>query len=537
MKHYFVFGFLFFVLNQGIAQKAETLGSAFNTEYSELHPMVAPDGKTLYFERSSHPSNNYGKEGSTDVWFSDYTKDNRWMVARKMNNSINKDRYNSLFSISPDGNTALIRGVYKNGRKENEVGISVCKKKGANWGQPDKLDIPKLDAMCKGQFLMAFLSNSGKVLLLSFSEKKNSEEDDLYYCLLDKAGKWSKPESLGPDLNTSASETTPFLAADNNTLYFASNRKGGEGGFDIWYTKRRGKGWESWTKPVNLGPATNSKEDELYYSIDASGEYAYFSSKNKSLGKSDLFRIKLREEVASTSQDAALASSTNNANNTKTEKTENAPNTPTPIVMLSGVVKDQKTGRPVDAKIVYENLEDGEELGVAYSNPATGEYKIVLPYGNRYAIRAEAKDFIPVSKNIDLTVQGAFKEIKNEDLVVAPIQTGVKVQMNNIFFEFGRATLQAESFFELDRMAELMQSNQNMIIEIQGHTDNVGSDEANLKLSQQRADAVRDYFIKKKLPMERVRSVGFGEARPIASNATTEGQAKNRRVEFEIIRK
>ena len=288
---------------------------------------------------------------------------------------------------------------------------------------------------------------------------------------------------------------------------------------------------------MNLGPTTNSKEDELYYSIDASGEYAYFSSKNKAIGKSDLFRIKLREEVASTSQDAALASSTNNANNTKTEKTENALNTPTPIVMLSGVVKDQKSGRPVEAKIVYENLEDGEELGVAYSNPATGEYKIVLPYGNRYAIRAEAKDFIPVSKNIDLTVQGTFKEIKNEDLVVAPIQTGVKVQMNNIFFEFGRATLQAESFFELDRMAEMMQSNQNMIIEIQGHTDNVGSDEANLKLSQQRADAVRDYFLKKKLPMERVRSVGFGEARPIASNATTEGQAKNRRVEFEIIRK
>ena len=109
--------------------------------------------------------------------------------------------------------------------------------------------------------------------------------------------------------------------------------------------------------------------------------------------------------------------------------------------------------------------------------------------------------------------------------------------MYNIFFEFGRATLQPESFFELDRMIAVMVQNPNMAIEVQGHTDNVGSNEANLRLSQQRADAVRDYFIKKKIAVERVRSVGFGESKPKASNATTEGQAINRRVEFEIIRK
>jgi hypothetical protein len=140
--------------------------------------LIAPDGQTLYFVRVSHPSNNFGKDGSNDVWFSDLMSDKRWAVARKMANTINKDRYNDLFSITPDGNTALIRGVYANGRKTDEVGISICKKKGTTWGQPNKLDIPKLDAMIKGQFLTAFLSNSGKVLILAFSEKKNSKEDD-----------------------------------------------------------------------------------------------------------------------------------------------------------------------------------------------------------------------------------------------------------------------------------------------------------------------------------------------------------------------
>lgn len=523
---------------QTFAQKVETLGGAVNTEYSEIHPLIAPDGQTLYFVRVSHPSNNFGKDGSNDVWFSDLMSDKRWAVARKMANTINKDRYNDLFSITPDGNTALIRGVYTNGRKTDEVGISISKKKGITWQQPNKLDIPKLDAMCKGQFLTAFLSNSGKVLILAFSEKKNSKEDDLYISILDKLGKWSKPESLGNDINTPSSETTPFLAADNNTLYFASDRKNGEGGFDIWVSKRKGKSWTGWNKPINLGKEINSDKDEMYFSIEASGEFGYMSSKNKAVGKSDLFKIRLREEAKKASDDAALTASKNIDTKKDTEKKEEIPVlAPTPTILLSGVVKDQKTGKPAEAKIIYEDLDSGEELGVADSNPLTGEYKISLPYGNRYAIRAEAKDFIPVSKNIDLTIQGSFKEIKDLDLSIAPIQTGVTVQLYNIFFKFGQATLEPESFFELDRMIAVMSQNPTMAIEVQGHTDNVGSAEANLRLSQQRADAVRDYFVIKKIAMDRVKSVGFGEAKPIASNATTEGQAKNRRVEFEIKRK
>lgn len=523
---------------QTFAQKVETLGGAVNTEYSEIHPLIAPDGQTLYFVRVSHPSNNFGKDGSNDVWFSDLMSDKRWAVARKMANTINKDRYNDLFSITPDGNTALIRGVYTNGRKTDEVGISISKKKGTTWQQPNKLDIPKLDAMCKGQFLTAFLSNSGKVLILAFSEKKNSKEDDLYISILDKLGKWSKPESLGNDINTPSSETTPFLAADNNTLYFASDRKNGEGGFDIWVSKRKGKSWTGWNKPINLGKEINSDKDEMYFSIEASGEFGYMSSKNKAVGKSDLFKIRLREEAKKASDDAALTASKNIDTKKDIEKKEEIPVlAPTPTILLSGVVKDQKTGKPAEAKIIYEDLDSGEELGVADSNPLTGEYKISLPYGNRYAIRAEAKDFIPVSKNIDLTIQGSFKEIKDLDLSIAPIQTGVTVQLYNIFFKFGQATLEPESFFELDRMIAVMSQNPTMAIEVQGHTDNVGSAEANLRLSQQRADAVRDYFVIKKIAMDRVKSVGFGEAKPIASNATTEGQAKNRRVEFEIKRK
>ncbi len=527
-----------------VAQDQVNLGSAINTEFNEIHPVISPDGESLYFVRVSHPSNNFGKEGSNDVWYSQFRSDGRWSVARKMPNTINKDRYNDLFSITPDGNTLLIRGVYKAGKKLNEVGISVCQKTRTGWTQPEKLDIPKLDAMCKGQFLSAYLSNNGKVLLLSFSEKKNSKDDDLYVSFQGKDGSWSKPESLGPDVNTSSSETTPFLASDNYTIYFASDRKGGEGGSDIWVTKRQDRDWKKWSKPVNLGAKVNTKEDEFYYSITATGEYAYLSTRNESMGKGDIVRIKLRDKADQGETVASLQSgSENNKPSTETPKVKSKEEelrdltSPAPVVMLGGRVLDTKTQRPIEAKIIYETFPGGEELGVANTNPTTGEYKIVLPYGQRYTIRAEANDFIAIAKTVDLTNPGDFKEIKGEDLLLAPIQAGVTVALNNIFFEFGSSKLENESFPELDRLIEVMRKNQNMAIEMQGHTDNVGSAEVNLRLSQSRADAVRDYLVSKGIPLGRVSSVGFGEAKPIANNETTEGQAKNRRVEFVITRK
>jgi len=205
--------------------------------------------------------------------------------------------------------------------------------------------------------------------------------------------------------------------------------------------------------------------------------------------------------------------------------------------MLSGKVIDTKTQRPVAAKIIYETFPAGEEIGVAETNPITGEYKIVLPYGQIYTVRAEANDFIAIGKNIDLTQIGDYKEIKNKNLEMAPLQTGVTVTMSNIFFEFGSANLEKESFIELNRLADVLTANRNMAIELQGHTDNVGPAEVNLKLSQARANSVRDYLMTKNVPIEKVTSVGLGESRPKASNDTTEGQSLNRRVEFIITKK
>jgi outer membrane protein OmpA-like peptidoglycan-associated protein len=331
------------------------------------------------------------------------------------------------------------------------------------------------------------------------------------------------------------------LASDNYTLYFASSRKGGLGGTDIWVSKRMDRSWRKWSKPINMGEKVNSNANELSYTISASGEYAYMSTKKNSVGKGDLVRFKLREEKKVEPTVAGVQTSNTRMEEQRSLSEGKSPidknaTTPTPVVMISGKVIDGKTGRPIEAKIIYQTLPDGEEVGEAYTNPSTGEYKIVLPYGSKYSYRAVAKDFIAIGKNIDLTEIKEFKEISNDELKLVPIKAGEKVPLNNIFFEYAKATLRSESFPELDRIAETLKENGNLVIEIQGHTDNVGSNESNLKLSQDRAESVRSYLLSKKLPSNRVTSIGFGETRPIASNDTEEGKAQNRRVEFVILK-
>lgn len=523
------------------AQKLEQLGSAINTEFNELNPIISPDDKTLYFVRVSHPANSFGTKGSQDVWYSEKRDEGNWTIARRMPNTINKDQYNDLFSITPDGNKILISGVYHNGRRENMAGISMCKRTKTGWSEPEQIVIPKFDEICKGQYLTACLSNDGKTLILAFSEKKNSKEDNLFVCFLGKDGRWSKPESLGSDINTGSTETTPFLASDNYTLYFASDRKEGMGGTDIWVAKRKDRNWTKWSKPVNMGDKVNSDANEYSFSVAASGEYAYVSTKKNSVGKGDIVRFKLREEKEQEPVVAGLQTSgkSEEQKNLDNGGTPIDPNSlaPTPVVIVSGRVVDSKTGKPIpDAKVIYKSLPDGDE-GEAFTNPATGEWKIVLPYGAKYSYRAEAKEFIAIEKSIDLTEIKEYKEYKNDMLKLAPIEVGIDIPLNNIFFEYAKATLRSDSYPELDRITDDLKTNPNMVIEIQGHTDNVGSNESNLKLSQDRAEAVRKYLLSKKIQAARVTSVGYGETKPVATNDTEEGRALNRRVQLAIIRK
>jgi outer membrane protein OmpA-like peptidoglycan-associated protein len=205
--------------------------------------------------------------------------------------------------------------------------------------------------------------------------------------------------------------------------------------------------------------------------------------------------------------------------------------------MVYGTVYNQKTKTFLpDASVHYEYMNNGSEAGVARTNPGNGEYKIVLPQGNTYGFRAEAQGFVSVNDNLDATNLKEYTEIQR-DLYLVPVEVGQVVRINNIFFDFAKSTLKPESFAELNRVVDFLNSNPTVSIELSGHTDNIGNTASNLKLSDDRAKSVVDYLTAKGISATRLTAKGYGETKPVALNDTEEGRAMNRRVEFTILKK
>ena len=552
---------LFFLLISGflMGQKApENLGSAVNSEFSELNPVISPDGRTLYFGRKNHPANRYGVKGSEtisgsqDIWFSEKVGDT-WSTARRLSEVLNRDQYNTILSISPDGQTILLKGAYVNGTYETR-GFSISNKTTAGWTVPVKVAIPGYEQMSKGKNEYAYLTMDGKAILLAFSRKKNSEDDDLYVSFFEE-GQWTRPLELGEEINTKYSETTPFLSADGKTLYFSSDRPGGQGSQDIYMTRRLDDTWQHWRKPQNLGSPINTDEYDAYYSIAAKGDYAYFMSGKGSLGKKDIFRLalesSLRDSVKESPDESGLVNKSSLVGGAAPDSVKESPlrgpvNGSTrsvtsqdsdPVVLLSGTVLNQNTGKvPEDAIVTYEDLSNGKVIGQAKPDPSTGKYKLVLPYGKNYGITAKAKGLIPTSTNLDLTtIRGRYLELDDRDLSMVPLVKGNTATINNLFFDLGKATLKPESAPELKRILQVMAENKTLVIEISGHTDNTGSDEINTKLSLERANAVKENLLKGGIDQARIKTKGYGKSKPKADNATEEGRQINRRVEIEIL--
>jgi OOP family OmpA-OmpF porin len=518
------------------AQKTpENLGSAINSDYSELNPVMAPDGKTLYFGRKNHPSNKYGVQGSEsvagsqDIWYSERVGDT-WSSARRMPDVLNRDQYNTILSISPDGQTILLKGSYVNGNYETR-GFSLAKKQAGGWSIPEKINIPSYERMSKGLNEYAYLSMDGKTLLLAFSEKKKSDRDDIYVSFLQSDG-WTKPEPLNESINTEFSETTPFLAADGVTMYFSSDRPGGQGSQDIYMTKRLGQGWTSWRKPVNIGPPVNTAAYDAYYTLAAKGDYAYFLSTSQT-GKKDIFRIELEAApllAAAPKEEPILQQDVKNSPKIISSEASEA------VVLLSGKILNATGVVPGGASVAYEDLKTGKIIGQASPDPNTGQYKLVLPYGVNYGITAKADGFLPSSLHLDLSqMRGRYLELDDRDLTLMPIAKGSSVTINNLFFELNKASLTPESDPELKRMVQVMQENPGLRIEISGHTDNTGTDAINDRLSQARADAVQAYLLAAGIAQTRIQSKGYGSKKPKISNETEEGRSQNRRVEFAIL--
>ncbi len=505
----------------------ERLSNNVNSQYQETRPLISPDGKTLYYSRANHPGNIGGEKDENDIWYSELNSEtNEWNKSKNIGKPLNNKGPNYISSITPDGNamTVLLGNQYTK-RDKMKPGVSVSNKLSDGWSKPQPLDIinPLIETT-DGNY---FLANSRKVLIMAIDRFDAYGGKDLYISFLQRDNKWTEPLNLGNDINTVHTESSPYLAADNETLYFSSKGFSGYGGNDVYISRRLDDTWTNWTEPENLGPDINSVGDDVFFNIPPSGQLAYYS-KSQEVGFSDIYKISMPIFYQ-----------------------------PAPIISISGKVVDAGTNEPVNAKISYNLLPENSNVGFTLSDSLTGVYEILLPAGSAYDYKIEAVGYKSNNEHIDLIDEVDFREIervislnKGEDapVIVAIADSyddkrlekfisGEETSLildSSVLFELASDYINELAYPILDKITTFLKENPSIELIISGYTDNIGPGQFNINLSKRRANSVLNYFVKMGLSESRFETAGYGSQKPIASNDTPEGRSKNRRVEFLI---
>ncbi len=496
--------------------------SAVNTIYPEYAPIITADESELYFTARRPDCVGGGVDYSDGQYYEDifvvYRENGHWSKVYNVGPPINTKYHDATVSLSPDGRRMII---FRDGD------LYVSKREGDRWGYPEPLpDIINTDSSESH----ACFSYDGKTLYFVRGKEPGSptSNGDIYVTHLVN-GHWTKPKKLPDNVNTPYDEDGVFMMPDGRTLYFSSCGHNTMGGYDIFVTHRRDDG--SWTDPVNLGYPVNTPDDDIYITLSASGIYGYYSSVRKdSRGYTDIYRITFLDRIP------LFLSSENNliAGLSRPSEEVFEAGSFSPIALLVGYVKDKKNGRPLHAKIEVYDLDNDSLILQTESNEKTGKYIVTLPAGHNYGLMIKKQGYLFYSQNFNLPKDAAYKKV--EKIVELPdVKEGASMVLSNIFFDFNSANLQQESYAELNQIVSFLKENPEVKIEISGHTDNIGSQEYNQKLSEQRAKAVVDYLIDHGISPDRLKYRGAGFSEPIASNDTPEGREKNRRVEFKVI--
>lgn len=348
------------------------------------------------------------------------------------------------------------------------------------------------------------LTSDGNTLYFARMPKDGSKGMDIYTSARDKTGKWGAAAPLPAPVNTDSADKAPFMHSDSRTLYFASKGHRGAGGYDIFFSKLNDDG--SWTKPKNLGAPINTPEDEHGLIVSADGKLAYFASnRHKGMGGLDVFTFDMPQDAR-----------------------------PDDILVVKGDIKDE-SGKPVKDATVEIKYLDTRKTEVLRVDEADGKYAAVvrLKAGADVVVTVKKPDHVFDSRafNASDTTRGGVAEV---DMTVQKIEVGKSYRVNDINYATNSAVIEKASEFVLDELTTFMKENPSVRIEIQGHTDNVGSMGDNMALSQDRAFTVKTYLESKGISGGRLSAKGYGPTQPVADNGTEAGRAQNRRTAFVI---
>jgi outer membrane protein OmpA-like peptidoglycan-associated protein len=488
-----------------------------STERDEYLAYISPDDKNCFYVRRL-PINNIDKVYSSDkerevFMISKRDKTSVFNRGEEMPYPFNVSGDNQGgCSISIDNKNLYFAMQRDEGGNQPNVDIYVSSSQNGEWQPYRKLSNNVNHPVYWDS--QPTISADGVTLIFASDRPGGYGGIDLYVTVKDlKTNIWSVPKNLGPKINTRGNEKTPFIHSDSETLYFSSDGHYGFGGLDIFYVRKDEKG--EWMEPENIGSPINGTSDDAGFFVSSDTKSGYFFSfdegkvRGKGVGRYDLYNFELYKEAR-----------------------------PQQIAFVKGQIKDEQGKGVSNAIVEIKNVND-EKSSLATVDSTSGEFMMVVNLKKKddllITVKKEEYAFSSQVLNVkDLTYESPTKEVKFE---LSEAVAGKPFVINNIYYKTNSADLAKESMIVLKSFANYLKENPEIKIEIQGHTDNVGNPKDNEALSTNRAYSIKSLIEEFGINGGRIQAKGYGSGKPVASNNTEEGRAKNRRTEFVILEK
>ena len=452
-------------------------------------------------------------EGDEDLMTATFNGET-WSPPVSLSPNINTPENEGTASLSADGRTLVFTACQ--GRKGfGSCDLYMSNKTGSDWSKPENLGPTVNTRFYESQ---PALSADGRQLFFVSDRPGGKGRRDIWRSALGTDGAWSEPVNLGEPINTPSNEASPFIHPNGQSLFFASEGHIGLGGYDLFVSDTEpGSGQSSaWSVPTNLGYPINNSEDQASLFVSPNGSRAYYSYEEQKDGvsqKSRLYTFDLPESLR--------------------ERVK-------PVSYLKGVVADAKTKKPLAATVELIDLKTNQIVSRVQADAQTGAYTAILPSGGEYALYVSVPGYLFKSLSFDFTQKPNEGQPTGTGITLTvplePVINGTSANetLSNLFFESGQYALADKSRIELDRLVAFMQANPAVKIDISGHTDDTGDAAANLVLSQKRAQSVVTYLTKAGVITDRIRAIGYGKTRPLVPNTTEENRQLNRRIEWKI---
>ncbi|MBX2901782.1 MAG: OmpA family protein [Cyclobacteriaceae bacterium] len=434
-----------------------------------------------------------GRNDNEDLVVSTKTQNGAWGAPVSLSANINSVHREGASTISADGRHLIFTVCGTSG-----CDLYESRKTGNVWAKPKNLG-PNINS--RNWDAQPSLSADGRELYFVSDRPGGLGGYDIWYSQLTDRG-WSKAQNLGPQVNTPQDEISPYIHVNNQELYIVSNGLPGYGGYDIYKASKSNSGWE---KPVNLGLPLNDHHDQYSFIVSAEGTNGYYS-REESKTRSRLYRIIVPEPW--------ITSYKGN--------------------VVKGMVTDAATQQPVSASIELIDLAQKKSISKVNADSVTGKYLIVLPMGSEYALYVNKPGYLFNSQYFNYQAQAQSQSVEI-DVVLQPVKSNATVILRNLFFDVDKSELRSESYTELRTVLDFLQNNPQVKIEISGHTDNTGTEAYNQQLSERRAKSVAVYLIEQGIAANRIQTKGYGSKKILLPNTTDENRQQNRRIEFRIL--